>query len=332
MGGGFTSSSTLSSLRSAAVATNPASAGFAYSSTARGTHPSMDPSSSNAAGRKVRESVASADSPDPIPIAVFLDVTGSMASQPQVAADNLPGLYALVKEKGYITNPHILFGAVGDAHGDRGPLQVGQFEADERVLDWLQKIWMEGGGGGSTGALHSHESYDLMLYYAANYTELDSLRHGKKGYLFLCADELPYPRLESRVVQEVIGDTIGQPIPFDDILAAVQKKFHIFYILPRTANHGDDPVVIDFWRAKLGENFVRVDDLSDLSSVIAGLIGMCEGVDFADIVTDITAISGASVARSASKALATFAGGKVAKTGSAVLPGKGKRKGPDLLA
>ncbi len=330
MGGGVTSSLTLASLRSAAVASNPASAGFAYSSTARRAHPSMDPSKRNSAGQKVRESLGSADNPHPTPIAVFLDVTGSMSTQPQVAADNLPGLYALVKEKGYVASPHIMFGAVGDAHGDEGPLQVGQFEADERVLDWLQKIWMEGRGGGGIGSLHSHESYDLMLYYMAHYTKLDSLDHGKKGYLFLCADELPYPKLKVNVVAEVIGDKIESSIPFPQILADVQKKFNVFYILPRSAHHGDDPVVINFWIQKLGENFVQVDDLSDLSSVIAGLIGMCEGVDLEDVVEDIADVSGASVAKSAGRALAVFAGKNVAKRGTASLP-RSDGKAPKLL-
>ncbi len=330
MGGGFTSSSSLGTLRAAAVAMNPSSAGFSYSASARAVHPDMDPSKPNAAGRKVRESVASVDSPDPTPIAVFLDVTGSMSTQPQVAADNLPGLYALIKERGYVQYPHIMFGAVGDAHGDAAPLQVGQYEADERVLDWLQKIWMEGGGGGSHGSLGSHEDYELMLYYMAHHTELDCNKRGKKGYLILCADELPYPKLERRVVEEFLGERIEKDISFDAILDAVKKKFHFFYILPKNAYHGEDDTVINFWKARLGEHFVRVDDLSDLSSVIAGLVGLYEGVDLEDIVDDIKALSGNKAATSAGRALANVAGGAIKKTGTAALP-PGGGTGPDLL-
>jgi hypothetical protein len=321
MGGGVTSSASLSHMRAASKAANPTSAGFAYSSTASTVHDSMDPAKKNAAGKKVRESLASADSPNPIPIAVYADVTGSMQRQPVIAADNLPGLYALIKEKGYVANPHILFGAVGDAHGDNAPLQVGQFEADARVLDWLQKIFMEGGGGGGTGSLHSHESYDLMMYYMAHYTDLDCNKYGKKGYLFLCADERPYPVLKKSVIKDVIGDDVEQDVKFEDILKAVQKKFNFFYILPKAANHGNDPFVIDFWKDKLGENFVMVEDLSDLSNIIAGLVGMCEGVDFEDVVEDITLLGGKAAGESASTALAAYAGKTaVVKTGSASLP------------
>jgi hypothetical protein len=331
MGSGSTSSSSLSALRAAAVSTNPASAGFAYSASASSVHQSLDPSKANAAGKKVRESVASADSPNPIPIATFLDVTGSMQDQPAIAADNLPGLYALIKEKGYVPNPHLLFGAVGDAYGDRAPLQVGQFEADERALDHLQNVWMEGGGGGGPGSLHSHESYELMLYYMAYHTELDCLKRGKKGYLMLCADELPYPVLKKHVVKEVLGETIEQDIPFETILAAVQKKFNFFYILPRSASHGEDPTVINFWKKKLGENFVRVDDLSSVSSVIAGLVALCEGADLDEVIEDITDVSGASVALSASTAIAPLAKGAIKKIGSAALPASGSGKGPSRL-
>jgi hypothetical protein len=331
MGSGSTSSSHLGTLRAAAVASNPSSAGFTYSASAHAVHPDMDPSKVNAAGKKVRESVASADNPDPVPIAVFLDVTGSMADQPQVAADNLPGLYALIKEKGYVAHPHIMFGAVGDAHGDAAPLQVGQYEADARVLDWLQKIWMEGRGGGGLGSLGSHEDYELMMYYMAHHTDLDCHKHGKKGYLILCADELPYPKLERRVVEEFLGERIESDISFDVILEAVKKKFHFFYILPKNTYHGLDDTVINFWKGKLGEHFIRVDDLSDLSSVVAGLVGLYEGIDIEDIIDDIKSISGVDAAASASRALANVSGGAVAKTGSAVLPTAGVNKDPDLL-
>jgi hypothetical protein len=328
MGGGVTSSVNLSTLRAAAKAASPSTGGFAHSATAHAVHASMDVSKPNTAGKKIRESLASADNPNPIPIAVFLDVTGSMQNQPQIAADNLPGLYALVKEKGYVASPHILFGAVGDSQ-DSAPLQVGQFEADARVLDWLQKIWMEGGGA---GPMYSHESYELMMYYMANYTELDCNKHGKKGYLFLCADELPYPKLKAQVISSVIGDDVSEDISFVSILAMTQKKFNFFYILPKTAYHGNDPEVIDFWRKHLGENFVIVDDLSDLSNIIAGLVGMCEGIDFDDVVEDITALSGSAAGKSASTALAAYAGKtSVAKTGSASLPKKTSKSPPALL-
>lgn len=328
MGSGFTSSVNLSSLRSAAKAASPKTGGFAHSATAHAVHASMDVSKPNAVGKKVRESLASADHPNPTPIAVFLDVTGSMQNQPQVAADNLPGLYALVKEKGYVASPHILFGAVGDSQ-DRAPLQVGQFEADARVLDWLQKIWMEGGGA---GPMHSHESYELMMWYMAEYTDLDCNKRGKKGYLFLCADELPYPKLKASVIRSVIGDDVGEDVSFATILASVQKKFNFFYILPKTAMHGDDPAVIDFWRGHLGENFVVVNDLSDLSNIIAGLVGMCEGVDFEDVIEDITSLSGQAAGTSASTALALYAGKTaIAKTGASSLPQKANKQLPDLL-
>jgi hypothetical protein len=45
-------------------------------------------------------------------------------------------------------DPQIMFGAIGDATCDRAPLQVGQFESDNRMDDDLGRILLEGGDAG----------------------------------------------------------------------------------------------------------------------------------------------------------------------------------------
>ena len=61
-----------------------------------------------------------------------------------------------------------MFAAVGDATCDRVPLQVGQFESDNRMDQNLEHMILEGGGGGQ-----KTESYELMLYVAARHTAID---------------------------------------------------------------------------------------------------------------------------------------------------------------
>ena len=58
-----------------------------------------------------------------------------------------------------------MFGAIGDATCDRAPLQVGQFESDNRMDDDLGRILLEGGGGGQ-----KTESYELAMYFMARHT------------------------------------------------------------------------------------------------------------------------------------------------------------------
>src|SRR5690606_17900506 len=114
---------------------------FAYSDCGATTvHPDLDPR-----GVAARESRDSADHPESLAIGVLFDVTGSMGHVPRALQAKLPDRLGLLLRKGYAEHPHIMFGAVGDATCDMAPLQIGQFEADNRMDDDLGKILLEGG-------------------------------------------------------------------------------------------------------------------------------------------------------------------------------------------
>ena len=83
-----------------------------------------------------------------------------------------------------------MFAAVGDATCDRVPLQVGQFESDNRMDENLENMILEGGGGGQ-----KTESYELALYFMARHTAIDCYaKRGRRGYLFVIGDEMAYPQ------------------------------------------------------------------------------------------------------------------------------------------
>src|SRR6201991_2206429 len=170
---------------------------FAYSdSGARTVHPKLDPRGA------VRESRDSAEHPESLAIAVLFDVTGSMGGIPRVLQTKLPQLLGLLLRNGYARDPQIMFGAIGDATCDRVPLQIGQFESDNRMDDDLGRIVLEGGGGGQMT-----ESYELALYFMARHTSIDCLkRRGRRGYLFLIGDEMPYRGVSRHQVREIVGD------------------------------------------------------------------------------------------------------------------------------
>jgi hypothetical protein len=98
----------------------------------------------------MRESRDCAEHPRSLAIAVLFDVTGSMGAVPRVLQAKLPQLLGLLLRKGYAADPQIMFGAIGDASCDGAPLQVGQFESDNRMDDDLGRILLEGGGGQKT--------------------------------------------------------------------------------------------------------------------------------------------------------------------------------------
>jgi hypothetical protein len=136
-------------------------------------HARLDPK-----GVRVRESRDSLEHPESLPIAIILDVTGSMQRVPVGVQKSLPNMHKLASKVG-IRDAHFLFGAIGDEFADRGSLQIGQFESDNRMDEDLEHFWLEGGGGGG----QPRESYQNAIYFFARHTELDSLiKRGKKGY------------------------------------------------------------------------------------------------------------------------------------------------------
>jgi hypothetical protein len=184
-----------------------------------------------------------------------------------------------VQRKGYLADPQLLFGAIGDATCDRAPLQVGQFESDNRMDDDLMRLFLEGGGGGQ-----KTESYELALYFFARRTAIDCWeKRGERGYLFIIGDEMPYGAVKPDEVRRIIGDNLRQPIPTSAIVAEAASRYHVFYLLPRAASHGGDPEVLGAWRSLLGQRVLELDDVEDVGEAIALAIGMTEGVVTLDV-------------------------------------------------
>src|SRR5688572_11687619 len=218
---------------------------FAYSdSGAREAHPALDPMN---VGK--RESRDSDEHPHSTPIAVLFDVTGSMGTVPRVLQTKLPQLLGLLTRKGYATDPQIMFGAIGDATCDRVPLQVGQFESDNRMDDDLGRIVLEGGGGGQM-----QESYELALYFMARHTVTDSWeKRGRRGYLFVIGDELAYPKVKSGEVARLIDDDLREDVPLRRIVDEVTRRWDTYYLLPSGSHYSGNRKVLDFWRDLLGQ-------------------------------------------------------------------------------
>ena len=281
---------------------------FAYSdSGARQAHPALDP-----LGVAARESRDSEEHPFSTPIAVLFDVTGSMGTVPRTLQTKLPQLLGLLTRKGYATDPHVLFGAVGDATCDRVPLQVGQFESDNRMDDDLARIVLEGGGGGQ-----KRESYELAMYFMARHTALDSVvKRGRRGYLFLIGDEMPYPRVNPREVARFIGDDLSEPVSTEGIIADLRRSFDVYYLMPTAAAHGGDREILTRWRDLLGQNVLELDDLDAVCETIALTVGL--GEDAIDLDEGLTHLAEAGSAHRSTvgKALAPLPRGGVVRTGA----------------
>ncbi|MCB0076811.1 MAG: hypothetical protein KDD73_05255 [Anaerolineales bacterium] len=278
---------------------------FAYDAHVRQTgavavHPQMDPKGVR------RESRDSDQHPQSLSIGVIFDVTGSMGNVPRTLQSKLGSLMRMLIQNGYVAHPQILFGAVGDAYSDRVPLQIGQFESGLEMDDDLGRIYIEGGGGGQM-----RESYDLALYFMAHHTEMDCWeKRGKKAYLFTIGDEMHYDRVRADHVRDIMGDEIGEDIPFAAVIDALHRKYEHFHILPTNTYHGGNPDVQAQWRDSLGERVLLLEDENAVCETIALAIALCEGtLDTLDHGTSTLVNAGydAAHASSASTALTPFA-------------------------
>ncbi|MGI5203016.1 hypothetical protein ACQEU6_15750 [Spirillospora sp. CA-108201] len=288
---------------------------FAYSDGgATAVHPDLDPR-----GVTARESRDSADHPESLAIGVLFDVTGSMGTVPRTLQTKLPDLLGLLLRKGYVEHPHILFGAVGDATCDRAPLQVGQFEADNRMDDDLGRILLEGGGGGQM-----RESYELAMYFMARHTSIDCLdRRGKRGYLFMIGDELAYPKAKRREIAAVIGGEPDEDVPVAELVRELQRKYDVYFIIPEGAYHSGNREVKDFWQKLLGQNVLYLDDLDAVCETIALTIGLGEdAIDLGEGLEHL-AEAGSDAGASVSRALARLDAARAPVEVSSTPPGLG---------
>jgi len=264
---------------------------------ATGVHPTLDPRTIITSVTGVRESRDSVEHPNSVPIKIDFDVTGSMRRIPEVMQRKLPKLMDTILAKTSVADPQILMGAIGDYHSDRYPVQVGQFESDNRFDEQLRNIILEGGGGGQ-----NMESYGHSFYQATHLIATDAFeKRGKKGYLFTIGDERFWPELTAKELNDVYGVGAESALQVSDLITQAKERWEIFHIVPTQTSYGTSNV--GFWREHLGERVIELDDMYLVCETIAGAIGMMESAGAADrSISDIglTGDAGRSLAQALS--------------------------------
>lgn len=246
-----------------------------------------------------REACDSAASPKSRGIIFAEDVTGSMGRfLLSLMKEEFPRLIQQLYES-VSFNPHIMFMGVGDvAVGDRAPLQVTQFETDLRMLEQLEKIWLEKGGGGN-----SYESYILPWYFAAKHCKMDcwEKRH-EKGFLFTFGDEEPTPRLSKREVQEVFGENSSMQqsvITARDCLELAEEKFNCYHVILHGSNYGG--CVVREWRAVMNNHVCDLSDHHYLPELVSTIMKMYEGLTKTEAIQKIQKDEARFIVRNALK-------------------------------
>jgi len=237
----------------------------------------------NPKGITLRESCDSDAHPNSTAIILGLDVTGSMGMiADRLARKGLGRLVEGILDKKPVTDPHVMVMAIGDVDFDRAPIQVSQFEADIRIAEQLQDLYLEGGGGGN-----GNESYDLPWYFAGQRTVIDCFsKRGKKGYLFTIGDEGTPTGIKASQVKGLFGSNEEMDYKPSELLAMAEKKYHVFHIIVEQGSYASRalPHVTNQWRELLGMRAVLMSDYELLPEVILSVIAVSEGGDPEQVV------------------------------------------------
>jgi len=227
---------------------------------------------------KFREAVASASNPNPTPIILAADQTGSMGIlAEQIIKHDLGVIMKELYDRKPVSDPQICCMAIGDANSDTAPLQVTQFEASVAPLtEQVAQLWLEAQGGGNGG-----ESYPLVWAFAVGKTKCDAIRKRKrKGYIFTIGDECPHPITRREHLQQFLGLPAEADARTEAMLALAQKDWHIFHLIVKPVS---DQPVLDTWRGLLGERAILVPDHERLAAGIVAIIQTIEGTDAANV-------------------------------------------------
>lgn len=232
-------------------------------------------------GLQLRESIISESNPDPTPIILGLDVTGSMGEvAEQIAKNELPKLMTAIHEKGVVTDPHVMFMGIDDVFAQgHGALQVSYFEPDLRIVEQLRKMWLVGNGGGN-----GSESYDLAWYFAGHYTYLENYeKTGKPGFLFTFGDEpAPFNTVDKRDLETIFGPGDYEDTTPEASLRSAQQKFQVFHIVVERGYNSKE--LRASWTRMLGNNAIFLRDTSKLTEVVLATMAIANGANLQEVV------------------------------------------------
>lgn len=218
----------------------------------------------------IRECRDSEEHPESLPIIIALDVTGSMGRVPHsLITGGFPEIMKKIMDEG-VAHPQVCFVGIGDQYSDRAPIQVGQFESSDELLDkWLKTIWLEGMGGGNGG-----ESYQLAWWFAAAHTDTDHFnKRGKKGVLITIGDEPVHKSLSTVEFTRLFGDGDTPMMTASEILKQAQEKWDIYHINLMDYS-GMKSMTKSCWQEYLGDNVINTENGAgdDIPEIISGII------------------------------------------------------------
>lgn len=200
------------------------------------------------------------------PIIIVLDVTGSNIDFAKVVYDKLPMFYGQIEQKGYLNDFDVAICAVGDAYSDDYPMQIGSFAKGIKLDSWIEKLVLEGNGGGQR-----KESYELMAYYLLQNTRFAP---GSKPIIFFIGDEMPYPTVNKSQAKEFGIECLEGGIePFGLLREKVDDN--VFMLLNKYCGRRFESDITSCWQKLLApEHVIKIREEKSIVDLMLGIISM----------------------------------------------------------
>lgn len=205
------------------------------------------------------------------PLVVGFDDTGSMDVLPKIFYDKAPMIAGQIVERGYLDNPMVSLAAIGDALCDEAPIQICDFSLIRNLDEWLQRIWLEAGGGGQ-----AKESYELTAYFYARMCDIP--KAVTPIFIFLGDEGFREKILASDLKRHLGGN--HENVDSRTIFNELKQKFmgNVFLIHRYYNQGGHDPEIVEQWQKALGEEKVIIlgSDLA-VADTMLGLLALVTG-------------------------------------------------------
>lgn len=197
------------------------------------------------------------------PLMILCDVTGSMGSWPATIFSKLP--YLDLEGKEYLgPNMEISFAAVGDANSDEYPIQVRGFHKGTELKTELEKLVIEGNGGGQ-----SSESYELTaLYYAKN----ARMPNASRPIMIIIGDEGFYETITKAHAKMAHVKLENDRLNTAELFKELQEKYSV-YLIRKPYDFGGDAAIQARWEKLIGKEHIAILPSADrVVDVIFGIL------------------------------------------------------------
>jgi hypothetical protein len=213
------------------------------------------------------------------PVVYAFDVTGSMGNLPRIIYDKMPMIAGQITECGYLRDAQMSLAAIGDILSDQAPIQVAEFSLIRKLDDWLQRVWLEGNGGGQ-----AQESYEYTAYY---YARMCTLKDAEVPFFIITGDEGFRETLYGSDLTRHFGGK-HENTEAADVFEELKQKFkrNVFLIRRRYSGEENDKIQAQ-WEKALGKEYVvPLGSDQAIADVTLGLFALMSGARTLDEYLD----------------------------------------------